>query len=283
MNPKTFALIGVAGYVAPKHLQAIKSIGGKLVAVVDPSDNVELLDDYFPGCEYFNDLREFETFIDSNDIDFLTICSPTFQHFKQIEMGLKCGLNVICESPLVLKSDELIRLQKLESETGKKVYSVLQYRYHPEVLELKKKVESGDKENFVVELTNQTYRGKWFNKSWKGDPEKSGGLLISLGYHFFDLLIWIFGKPTDIKINESNSESISGNLTLEKASVQFNLSITTENNQIVRKLKIDNREINLSGASDDLFLTCYQNCINNSGIGLDEISQNYLAKANLYE
>jgi UDP-N-acetyl-2-amino-2-deoxyglucuronate dehydrogenase len=281
MNTKTFALIGVAGYVAPKHLQAIRSVGGKLVAAVDPSDNVELLDDFFPGCEYFKNLNDFEKFIDTNDIDFLSICSPTFQHFSQIEMGLKCGLNVICESPLVLKSDELIRLQKLESETGRKVYSVLQYRYHPEVLELKKKIELDEEKNYEVELINQTYRGKWFNKSWKGDPEKSGGLLISQGYHFFDLLIWIFGKPADINIRESNSESISGNITLEKAIVHFTLSITSENNQIVRKLKIDNREINLSGASDELFMTCYQNCINNSGIGLDEITLNYLAKANL--
>ncbi|MDA3880483.1 MAG: Gfo/Idh/MocA family oxidoreductase [Prolixibacteraceae bacterium] len=260
----TFALIGVAGYVAPKHLDTIKFIGGKLVATVDPNDNVELLDEFFPESEYFKNLAQFEQYLASNNVDFVCICSPTHLHFEHIQLALKNNCNAICESPMVLSVNELNEIKKLEQQTGKKVYNLLQLRYHPAMKQLKE--SAADNEESEIELKYHTYRGKWFNKSWKGDKSKSGGVLTSLGYHFFDLLIEVFGKPVNFSVSELTEHTATGLLQLEKAKITFDLrNHVLPDAEIKRELKVCNTKIDLQQTGKDEFRKCYLDILKNKG------------------
>ncbi|MDA3818331.1 MAG: Gfo/Idh/MocA family oxidoreductase [Prolixibacteraceae bacterium] len=268
----TFALIGVAGYIAPKHLKTIKSIGGNLVASADPNDNVEHIDEYFPESEFFKSIEELDKYLKTNPVDFVVVCSPTHLHAQHIEMALNNNCNVICESPLVLNNEQFQHIVALEHKTGKRIYNILQYRYHPDIQKLKK--ENHQSHNINIDLVYHTFRGKWFDKSWKGDPQKSGGILTSLGYHYFDFLIWIYGNPTEVMLSEISEHVVKGFIQLENASVQFdirnNISNGVENKK--RLLTIDDYTIDLSKPYNNDFIDCYTDIIKENGINTNEVA-----------
>lgn len=198
---KKFAMTGVAGYVAPRHLRAIKETNNILIAAHDPHDSVGILDNYFPMANFFTDYERFERHLtklqqnDSTKIDFLTVCSPNYLHDTHIRLGLNLGADVICEKPLVINPYNLDLIEKVELHSGKKVYTVLQLRYHPSLIELKNNIQENlSTKKLLVHLAYITYRGNWYYYSWKGDEKKSGGLITNIGIHLFDLLIWLFGS-----------------------------------------------------------------------------------------
>ncbi|QGY46561.1 hypothetical protein GM418_23735 [Maribellus comscasis] len=270
---KKFIIIGVAGYVAVKHLRAVKTVRGKVVAAIDPNDNLEILDEYFPECEYFKSVEDAQTFVNNNSIDFITVCSPSYLHAQHIRFALENQCDVICESPLVLTKKEYEEVKHWEEKSNNKVYNVLQYRYSSALQELKNNFVPG--ENVYVDFRNYSYRGKWFKQSWKGEPSKSGGLLTILGYHFFDALIWIYGKPVKLEINKESATEIKGVLSLENATVNFEL-----NNQLIeiekrRKLEIviNGKEISLGKPDEGLFEKSYRDILNKKGFGIREVAE----------
>ncbi len=228
---KNFAITGVAGYIAPRHLQAIKDTGNNLIAALDPHDSVGILDRYFPNVSFFTEFERFERHIErlrrapkKNSIDYLTVCSPNFLHDAHIRLALRSEADAICEKPIVLNPWNLDALEELEEETGKKVYNILQLREHQAIIDLKKKVEKENrKTKHDLELTYITSRGLWYDYSWKGVPEKSGGVATNIGVHFFDMLGWIFGKVQSSKLYVKENRRVSGFLEFEKANVKWYL------------------------------------------------------------
>ncbi|MCE4566660.1 Gfo/Idh/MocA family oxidoreductase [Maribellus sp. CM-23] len=280
---KRFAIIGAAGFVAERHIRAIKETGNEVVAAMDPFDVMGRMDSYFPEAEFFSSENELAAFIgkckkEGNPVDFLSICSPNFLHFKHIELALKSGCNVICEKPLVIQAADLDKIKILEEETGKKVYTVLQLRYHPAILQLKKEVDSNTSGSYSVNLTYITSRGKWYVKSWKGDPVKSGGVAANIGIHFFDMLSWIFGsvKKNEVKFYEPTKAS--GELTLEKASVNWFLSIDAADlpdaaiingQRTWRSITVNDTEIEFSDGFTDLHTETYRQILAGNGFGVE--------------
>src|SRR5574339_802610 len=230
---KNFAITGVAGYIAPRHLQAIKDTGNNLIAAVDPHDSVGIIDRYFPACSFFTEFERFDRHLemvrreDSNGkLDYLTVCSPNFLHDAHIRLALRLHANAICEKPLVMNPWNLDALQTLEEETGARVYTILQLRVHPLLLQLREqlmKKNNGRKHDVV--LTYITSRGTWYHYSWKGQINKSGGIATNIGIHFFDLLIWLFGNPQNHEVHFSSNTKMSGFIELENANVKWLLSI----------------------------------------------------------
>ena len=213
-----FALTGLAGYIAPRHLKAIKEVGGVLVASLDPATNVGLVDSFFPEAEFFTEPEAFEAYLEDlrdrgEGVDYLSIASPNHLHYPQIRMALRLGANALSEKPLVLWPEEIARLKELEARTGRRVYTVLQLRVHPSLLALKERLgqEKGAKD---VVLTYVTGRGKWYGKSWKVDEAKSGGLATNIGIHFFDLLAWLFGRALHVEVHARTPTVNAGYLEL---------------------------------------------------------------------
>ena len=252
---KKFVLIGAAGYIAPRHIEAIKDNKCDLIASFDIFDSVGILDSYFPNSKFFNDKSSFFNFIDSfpEKIDYASICSPNNTHKDYIIEFLKRDINVICEKPLVLSTEELDEIIFFEKNSKAKVNCVLQLRLHEDIISLKNKFKNNKNiENITLEYV--TYRGDWYFKSWKGDEEKSGGLAANIGIHFFDFLVWIFGSVKNISLSEKNKKTISGTLSLEKANIKWKLSV--DKNNIPKKLlsegKTFYRSINISGKTIEL-------------------------------
>src|SRR3989304_4353988 len=220
---KKFAITGVAGYIAPRHLRAIRDTGNILIAASDPHDSVGILDQYFPEAAFFTEIERFDRHLDKlrrvgNGIDYLSICSPNNLHDAHIRLALRNDAHAVCEKPLVLNPWNLDLLEKLEEEFNKKIFTILQLRVHPSLADLKKKIEKERRTSkHKVELTYITSRGRWYDYSWKGDSQKSGGIATNIGIHFFDLLIWLFGKPKSqtVIINERNK--MRGEVELERA------------------------------------------------------------------
>jgi len=278
-----FVLIGAAGYIAPRHLNAIKETGNNLLAVMDPHDSVGILDSFFPQAAYFSEFERFDRHIDKlirkgQKIDYVSVCSPNYLHDSHIRFGLRIGANVICEKPLVIKPDNCEILIDKEKESKNKVYTVLQLRHHPLVIDLKNKIEKSDKRH-IVHLSYLTARGPWYEYSWKGDITKSGGLAMNIGIHFFDMLVWIFGPLQSYKLYEKNVDYISGNLSLEKADVDWILStrydkipndIIEQGNTTYKKITVDNVEIDLSGGFTTLHDTVYQSILDGKGYGIKD-------------
>lgn len=269
-----FVLLGAAGYIAPRHLQAIKEVGGDLVAAFDPCDSVGILDRYFSHTKYFSDWNEFKAFTASsrkNQPDYTSICSPNYLHFEQVCDALNSGSHAICEKPLVLDPVQVDILSDLEKKCDRRVFSILQLRVHPELVQLKKELEKTPGQKHKVRLTYVTSRGDWFLKSWKGNIEKSGGLATSIGIHFFDLLVWLFGKPTQNVLEFSNPQSCSGLLELENAEVEWFLSIDQQDlkaigiydenkpQQTYRSIQIDGKSVEFSSGFTDLHSVLYTN------------------------
>jgi UDP-N-acetyl-2-amino-2-deoxyglucuronate dehydrogenase len=282
---KRFALIGAAGYIAPRHMKAIKDTGNQLVAAFDPYDGVGVMDSHFPEADFFTEFERFDRHLDKlrrqgNPIDYISICSPNYLHDAHIRFGLRNGCDVICEKPIVLNPWNIDSLSEIESETGKKVYTILQLRLHPSIIALKKQVENSpvDKK-FNVDLTYITSRGKWYHRSWKGDVSKSGGIATNIGVHFFDMLGWVFGKVQTNEVLELSDDTASGVLNFERATVNWMLSIDYERipdevklqgKRTYRTLSMENQEIEFSDGFTELHLQSYQEILNGNGFGIQE-------------
>jgi UDP-N-acetyl-2-amino-2-deoxyglucuronate dehydrogenase len=281
---KRFALIGVAGFIAPRHLKAIKDTGNELVAAYDPFDAVGIMDSYFPNADFFTEFERFDRHIDKirrqgKPIDFISVCSPNYLHDAHIRFSLRAGCNVICEKPLVLNPWNVDAIQDIENETGKKTYTILQLRLHPNVIAIREKVLSGPKDKiYKIDLKYITSRGKWYHQSWKGDLDKSGGIATNIGVHFFDMLTWIFGDVKENIVNIQNSNTASGSLILEKANINWLLSIDyneipesvkIQGKKTYRIMQIENEEIDFSDGFTELHTNSYKSILEGNGFGIE--------------
>lgn len=278
---KNFGLIGLAGYVAPRHLKAIKDTGNKLVVAYDTSDAVGIVDRYFPESNFFTDQESFELYLSKFEktgfkVDYLTVCSPNYLHYNQITLGLNHAMDVICEKPLVLTPAEADSLRNMEIQKGLTVNTILQLRLHPNIINLKKKIESEDKRKvYDVELTYVTPRGKWYHKSWKGDINRSGGIATNIGIHLFDLLTYLFGGVKKNIVHIHESDQAAGYLELENARVKWFLSI---NPSIIHNDKGALRSMNISGdyiefnsGFEELHTNSYKEILSGNGFGIETI------------
>ena len=286
-----FALTGLAGYIAPRHLKAIKEVGGVLVASLDPATNVGLVDSFFPEAEFFTEPEAFEAYLEDlrdrgEGVDYLSIASPNHLHYPQIRMALRLGANALSEKPLVLWPEEIARLKELEARTGRRVYTVLQLRVHPSLLALKERLgqEKGAKD---VVLTYVTGRGKWYGKSWKVDEAKSGGLATNIGIHFFDLLAWLFGRALHVEVHARTPTVNAGYLELEGARVRWFLSIDPsfvpeplrrQGKRTYRSIAVDGEEVEFSEGFTDLHTEVYRKTLAGEGFGLDEAAEAILVR-----
>lgn len=268
---KQFALIGAAGYIAPRHLKAIKEVDGNLVAAYDISDTVGILDSYFPDCEFFTDEFAFYDFlIDKCPVDYLVVCSPNYLHEEHCYAGLKLNADVICEKPLALTSESLQNLLDAESYTNKHIYTILQLRLHPMLLNVKKELEASTIEKHEVLIEYFTPRGKWYHHSWKGDVKKSGGIATNIGIHLFDLVSWLFGELKEISIEKNTKNESVGILQLEKATVRWNLSIDSSLSP-KRQIIIDGKPYEFTEGFADLHTVSYQEILNRKGFTIDDV------------
>jgi UDP-N-acetyl-2-amino-2-deoxyglucuronate dehydrogenase len=273
-----FAIIGVAGYIAPRHLRAIRDTGNQLVAAIDPHDSVGLLDQYAYDVQYFSEMERFDRYLeklrqenDEKKVDYVSICSPNYLHDIHCREAMRLGANVICEKPLVVNSWNLDAIEEVETETGCKVNAVLQLRLHSKIKELRKQLGSWHK----VKLTWITARGNWYHNSWKGNLEKSGGLITNIGVHLFDMLIWLFGMPGGTIIVSADAEIISGFTEFEKARVQWYLSINPHEmpsgtGNIKRSMIIDNEKIDFTDGFTDLHTCVYEEVLAGRGFGIKD-------------
>lgn len=282
---KNFALMGAAGYIAPRHMKAIKETGNELVAALDPSDSVGIIDSYYPNCHFFTEYERFDRHIDKrrrhgSAIDYVSICSPNYLHDSHIRFALRSGCNAICEKPLVLNPWNIDALKELEQESGKKLNTILQLRLHPSIVKLKNQIENNpSQQKFDVDLTYITSRGHWYDVSWKGDPSKSGGIATNIGVHFFDMLHFLFGNLEENQLFKSEPNTASGFLEYEKARVRWFLS-TAENTlpaavrlqgqRTFRSITIDGKELEFSGGFTDLHTHSYQHILKGQGFGLED-------------
>jgi UDP-N-acetyl-2-amino-2-deoxyglucuronate dehydrogenase len=277
---KKFALIGASGFIAPRHFKAIRDTGNSLVAAFDPYDGVGIIDSFFPHADFFTEFERFDRHLDKlkrnqSKIDFLSICSPNYLHDSHVRFGLRAGIDVICEKPLVLNPWNLEALSQLEVESGKKVYSILQLRHHPDIIALKNLVDQSPKDKvFDVDLTYITSRGKWYYASWKGDTQKSGGIATNIGIHFFDMLSWIFGDVSKNTAHINTHDRASGFLEFSRARVRWFLSINRETlptkaleegKSTYRSITIEGKEIEFSGQFENLHTVSYQKILNGEG------------------
>lgn len=284
---KRFALIGAAGYVAPRHIKAIRDTGNRLVAALDPHDSAGILDSYFPEASFFTEFERFDRHIDKlrrdpklQPVQYVTVCSPNYLHDAHIRFALRSNADAICEKPLVLNPWNIDPLQWMEKETGRKVYTVLQLRLHPAVIAIKNEMDAaapGSK--FDVTLTYVTSRGNWYFNSWKGDEKKSGGIITNIGVHFFDMLYFLFGVPVESKLHYRDEYRAGGFLEYEKARVKWFVSVDGQDipdnkklqqERTYRSLLINKNEIDLSEAFTDLHTTVYREILAGKGFGLEE-------------
>lgn len=281
---KRFGLIGAGGYIAPRHLSAIKETGNDLVVAYDINDSVGMMDSYFPDAEFFVEFEQFEAFIEDEKLagrklDFITICSPNYLHLPHIKFALRNRVNVICEKPLVLNTSDLDVLLEYERAYGVRVNSILQLRLHPAVVHLRRKVaESPGDRVFSVELTYLTSRGKWYLSSWKGQEHKAGGISTNIGVHFFDMLGYVFGALLEQETHYRDARSSSGFLRFERALVTWFLSIDAAylpanavrgEKQTYRSITVDGEELEFSGGFTDLHTESYQRVLDEEGFGLE--------------
>ena len=291
VTPKNFGLIGVAGYIAVRHLRAIKDTGNNLLASLDKFDSVGLLDGFFPYSDFFVEFERFDRHFDKlkrtgTKIDYVSICSPNYLHDSHIRFALRHQAEAICEKPLVLNPWNIDALQEIENETGRKIYTVLQLRLHPKIIELRDKIKTGPKGKvYDIDLTYITSRGNWYFISWKGDMQKSGGVATNIGIHFFDMLTWIFGDSTQNIVHVSEPNKAAGYLGLENARVRWFLSLdyndlpvfTKESgNRTYRSITVDGEEFEFSEGFTDLHTETYREIIAGKGFGLSDARQSVI-------
>ena len=287
---KYFGLIGAAGYIAPRHLKAIKETGNTIIAALDPFDSVGIIDSYFPDTAFFIEPERFDRHMDklrrsgNGHIDYVTICSPNYLHDSHIRMALRNQADAICEKPLVLNSWNADALEEIEKETGRKIYTILQLRHHPSIIELKNSIENAKStgKTYDIDLTYITSRGSWYQRSWKGNNEKSGGIATNIGIHFFDMLTWIFGEANENMVHINEHDHASGYLQLANANVRWFLSINRKHlpDQVIdagkstyRSITVDGKEIEFSDGFTDLHTISYQHILNGNGYGLKDARQ----------
>jgi UDP-N-acetyl-2-amino-2-deoxyglucuronate dehydrogenase len=283
---KNFALIGAAGYIAPRHLKAIKDTDNELVAAMDPNDSVGIIDSYFPNADFFVEFERFERHIEKVNrinkekaIDFVSICSPNHLHDAHIRFALRSGANAICEKPIVLNPWNIDALKEVERDTNHKVFTILQLRLHPAILELKNQVEKSKIDKiYDVDLLYITSRGKWYQYSWKGDIKKSGGVCTNIGVHFYDMLHFIFGDVKKNIVHYKDDFKSSGYLEFEKARVRWFLSVDindlpeqarNKNCRTYRSLSVDGGEVEFSDGFTNLHTKIYEDILNGGGFGLE--------------
>jgi len=281
---KNFAVIGVGGYIAPRHLEAIIKTGNRIVAALDPNDSVGILDRYAPEAHFFTNPEQFEEYLQDvkgtkNQIDYVSICSPNYLHSSHIKMAFRHGADAICEKPIVLTVNEIEELIELQKKTGKKVSTILQLRVHEAIRSLKAKIDSEADKVHDIELTYITTRGHWYHQSWKGDEKKSGGLTTNIGVHFFDMITWIFGNPIENLVHKKTDTYAAGFLKLEKANVKWFLSVDKKflnseagTKTTFRSLKINDEEFEFSEGFTDLHTIVYSSILNGMGYGLNDVS-----------
>lgn len=284
---KNFAIIGVGGYVAPRHLKAIRETGNRLVAAVDPNDSVGILDRYSYDVRYFREIERFDRHLDKlrrgpeeQRIEWVSICSPNYLHDSHIRLALRNGANALCEKPIVINPWNLDALQELEHETGRRVLTVLQLRVHPQLIALRERLRAETRGRRVqVSLVYVTSRGPWYQVSWKGSHEKSGGIGTNIGVHLFDLLIWLFGKPGQSTLTVSGASRIGGELELENADVKWFLSTNLEDlpaevrekgSSTYRLIAIDGDPVEFSEGFADLHTEVYRRTLKGEGCGIED-------------
>lgn len=282
-----FALTGVAGYVARRHLEAIRDTGNRLVAAVDPHDSVGILDQYFPEAGFFTEFERFDRHLEklrrgpsAQRVHYLSVCSPNYLHDAHIRLALRIGANAICEKPLVINPWNLDALQELESESEGEVCSVLQLRHLPSVMELKRRIDAEPSSaTHDVTLTCIAGRGVWYRYSWKGSEERSGGLVSNIGIHFFDLLLWLFGAVRTSEVQLSETTRAAGIVELDRARVRWFLSIDPKDGPVeaspggmmYKSIVVDDNEVELSGGVDSLHTRVYEEIIAGRGLGIDAV------------
>lgn len=282
---KNFALIGAGGYIAPRHMKAIKDTGNNLIAALDKHDSVGILDSYFPDADFFTEFERFDRHLEKqkrlgNKTDFVSVCSPNYLHDAHIRFGLRIGADVICEKPVVLNPWNIDALLEIEKETGRQVFTVLQLRLHPAIVALKEKIMASPAgKKHQVDLQYITSRGHWYHASWKGDIQKSGGIATNIGVHFFDMLLWIFGDVKGNAVTKHTADTAAGTLELEKATVNWMLSIDAETlpaaikaqgKRTFRTLTINNEAIEFSDGFTELHTQSYNDIISGKGFRLSE-------------
>ncbi len=284
---KNFALVGAAGYIAPRHMQAIKATGNRLVAALDPNDSVGIIDSHFPDADFFTEFERFDRHIDKlnrsghqDRVDYVSICSPNYLHDSHMRFALRSGADAICEKPLVLNPWNIDGLLDIERSTGRKVNTILQLRVHPAIVALRERVQAGKRTTkHEVDLTYITSRGHWYLQSWKGDVRKSGGIATNIGVHFFDMLHFIFGKLQSNIVHVNADTRAGGYLEYENARVRWFLSVDVRDvpaaqiqagQRTYRSITVDGNEIEFSGGFTDLHIQSYKGILEGQGFGLEE-------------
>jgi len=282
-----FALIGVAGFVAPRHMNAIKETGNQLVCALDKNDSVGVIDRYFPEANFFTEFERFDRYVDKRrrqqekrHVDYISICSPNYLHDSHIRFALRSGADAICEKPLVLNSWNIDGLQDMEADTGRRVNSILQLRLHPAIIALRERVATEARDmKHEVDLTYVTSRGRWYLQSWKGDEKKSGGIATNIGVHFFDMLHFIFGKLQENRVNLREDTRAAGYLEYEHARVRWFLSLESRDvpeglrskgQRTYRSITVDDEEVEFSDGFTDLHTRSYEEILAGRGFGLEE-------------
>jgi len=284
---KKFALIGAAGYIAPRHMKAIKDTGNDLIAAMDKNDSVGIIDSHFPEADFFTEFERFDRHIDKlrranngGAVDYISICSPNYLHDSHMRFALRAGADAICEKPLVLNPWNIDGLIDIEKDTGRKVNTILQLRVHPSIIALRDKVRAEKRDTkHEVDLTYITSRGHWYLQSWKGDAKKSGGIATNIGVHFYDMLHFIFGELQDNVVHYSDDTMAAGYLEYEKARVRWFLSVDykyvpesakAQGQRTFRSITVDGEEIEFSGGFTDLHTRSYEEILAGRGFGLEE-------------
>jgi UDP-N-acetyl-2-amino-2-deoxyglucuronate dehydrogenase len=286
---KNFALIGAAGYIAPRHLKAIKDTQNNLLAAYDTFDSVGVMDSYFPSADFFVEFERFDRHLEKLrydkgvNLDYVSICTPNYLHDAHIRTALRIGADAICEKPLVLNPWNIDALEKVEQSTGRRTWNILQLRVHPSIIALREKIQNGPKNKvYDIDLTYLTSRGHWYYTSWKGDVSKSGGIATNIGVHFFDMLSWIFGNVKSNKVNVHTHDRASGILELERANVRWFLSINEDllpdevqkkGQRTFRSITVEGEELEFSEGFTDLHTISYSEIIEGNGYGIQETRQ----------
>ena len=285
---KNFALIGAAGYIAPRHMKAIKETGNTLLAALDMNDSVGILDSFFPEARFFTEFERFDRHVEllkrsGTQLDFVSVTSPNYLHDSHIRFALRVGARAICEKPLVVNPWNVEGLKVIEAETGLKVYTILQLRLHPSIIALRERVQERIRRNpdarFDVDLTYITSRGAWYFASWKGEERKSGGSVANIGVHFYDMLLWIFGQPTDNRVTMLDDDVASGIVGFGNATVRWFLSVNSKHlpdairekgQRTYRSITFDGEEVEFSEGFTDLHTESYRDILGGGGFGLDD-------------
>ncbi len=282
---KNFGLIGAAGYIAPRHLKAIKETNNQLLCALDNFDSVGIMDSYFPEAHFFVEFERFDRHIEKlkrngQYLDYISICTPNYLHDAHIRMALRAGADAICEKPLVLNPWNIDALQEIEAQYNKRIHTILQLRLHPSIIQLKQQINAQQsKTKHEVDLTYITSRGKWYDISWKGDAEKSGGVATNIGVHFFDMLSWIFGAVQDIETHVHEKHKAAGYLEFENARVRWFLSIDAQDlpedikqkqQRTYRSITVDGQELEFSNGFTDLHTVSYQEILKGNGFPIAE-------------